>query len=125
MSTILDTSAWIELFLGTEKGKRVAHVLATDLCYSSISTLSEIVNWASKERLELSALINIVEKNSLVIELDKEAAILAGKLNFERKKINKKWGMLDSFVLAVSLIHNLRILTKDLDFKDLPGAEIL
>ncbi len=125
MPILLDTSAWVELFLGTEKGKKVERVLTAERCYTSISTLSELSNWALRERLEPDPFIDKVRKTSLVIRLDEEVAILAGRLNFERKKISKKWGMLGSFILAIGLIYNLRILTKDSDFKDLVSAEIL
>ncbi len=125
MPTLLDTSAWIELFIGTERGRKVERLLAAERCYTGISTLSDIVNWALKERLEPNAFIDMVEKTSIVIRLDKEMAVLAGRLNLERKKTEKKWGMLDSFILATSLRYDLRILTKDLDFKGIPSADIL
>jgi hypothetical protein len=60
-----------------------------------------------------------------VIELDEDITVLAGRLNFERKKINKKWGMLDSFILASGSIYGFKILTKDGDFRDLPDIEKL
>ena len=125
MPVLLDTSAWIELFLGTEKGKKVKQVLKTDRCYTSISTLSEIVNWALREKRESEPFIDVVRRTTFVIGIDEDAAALAGRLNFERKKINKKWGMLDSFVLAIGLIYNCKILTKDSDFKDLTSTEML
>lgn len=125
MPTLLDTSAWVELFLGTEKGITVKNVLAAERCYTAMSTLSEIVNWALKERLEHSLLIDIISKLSLVIALDKEVATLAGRLNFEIKRNNKKWGMLDSFVLATGMLYDLKVLAKDQDFKGLPNTEML
>jgi predicted nucleic acid-binding protein len=60
-----------------------------------------------------------------VIELDEDMAILAGKLNFERKKANSKWGMPDSLILASGSIYGLRILTKDGDLKDVADVEML
>ncbi len=122
---LLDTSAWIEFFIGSIKGKRVKEVLYKDDCYTSIVSLAEVTNWALKEDREVLSLVNTVEHLSNLIELDKDITILAGKLNFERKKINKKWGMLDSFILASGAIYGLKILTKDNDFKDISDVEIL
>ncbi len=122
---LLDTSAWIEFFIGSAKGKRVKEVLDEADCYTSIVSLAEVTNWALKENKEVPYLINIIKHLSNVIELDEDITVLAGKLNFERKKIIKKWGMLDSFILASGSIYGLKILTKDSDFRDLPDVERL
>jgi predicted nucleic acid-binding protein len=122
---LLDTSAWIEFFRGTPEGKYVAEVLHTEDCYTSIVTLAELSHWALKEKQDISLLISIVKQLSVVINLDNYIAILAGQLNFERKKIVKKWGMLDSFVLATGRTYNLTILAKDGDFDNLFDAKKL
>ena len=122
---LLDTSAWIEFFIGSRKGKHVKDVLKNSDCYTSIVTLAELSNWAMRENQEAKLLIDTVKELSNIIDLDEDILILAGKLNFERKKSNKKWGMLDSFILASGTIYGLNILTKDNDFRDVPNAEIL
>ncbi len=122
---LLDTSAWIEFFIGSAKGKRVKEVLDKDDCYTSIVSLAEVTNWALKENREVHYLISTIKQLSNVMELDEDITVLAGKLNFERKKIIKKWGMLDSFILASGSIYGLEIITKDGDFRDLQEVEIL
>ncbi len=122
---LLDTSAWVEFFIGSKKGARVKEVLSSDICYSSIVTLAELTNWSLRERQETKHLVDTVKELSNVIGMDDDISILAGRLNFERKKSNRKWGMLDSFVLASGAIYGLDILTNDSDFRDVPGVEIL
>ena len=122
---LLDTSAWIEFFIGSEKGKRVKDILYKNDSYTSIVTLAEVTNWALKESRDAEFLVKAIKQLSNIIELDEDMAVLAGKLNFERKKSNKKWGMLDSFILASGSIYGLKILTKDSDFKDLSDVEML
>lgn len=122
---LLDTSAWVEFFIGSAKGRRVKEVLDKDDCYTSIVSLAEVANWALREDRDALSLVNNIKQLSNLMELDEDIAILAGKLNFERKKINKKWGLLDSFVLASGAIYGLKILTKDNDFKDVPDVEML
>ena len=46
-------------------------------------------------------------------------------MNFERNKLNRRWGILDSFILATGMSYGLRILTKDSDFRDLDDVELL
>lgn len=122
---LLDTSAWIEFFNGSADGRHVKEALDGSECYTSIVTLAEIANWALKEKRDTRFLTNTIEQLSSIIKLDKEIATLAGQLNFERKKANKKWGMLDSFILATGMLYSLKILTKDSDYKDLEDVEVL
>ena len=122
---LLDSSAWIEFFIGSEKGKHVKEILEQEECYASIVTLAEVTNWALKEKRDAKQLIDTIEKSGSIIKIDDDIAILAGKLNFERKRIIKKWGMLDSFILASGVIYDLKILTKDHDFEDLTNVELL
>jgi predicted nucleic acid-binding protein len=122
---LLDTSAWIEFFIGSEKGKRVKEILYINDCYTCIVTMAEVTNWAFKEKISVKPLIEAIKNLSNIIELDEDISVLAGKLNFERKKLNKKWGMLDSFILASGTIYGLKILTKDNDFKDISTVELL
>ncbi len=122
---LLDTSAWIEFFEGTDKGKRVKEVLGQNKCYTSIVSLAEITNWSLKYRKDTAFLIDTMQKLSSIINIDNGISVLAGQLNFERKKINKKWGMLDSFILATGMTYNLKLLVKDSDFRDLNSVESL
>ncbi len=122
---LLDTSAWIELFEDTKNTEKVKKILLSETCYTSIVTVAEVVNWAEKEEKNSEAMIEGISKLSMIITLDNTIATLAGKLNYQRKKINKKWGMIDSFILATGLHYGLKILSKDSDFSDLSSVEIL
>jgi Predicted nucleic acid-binding protein, contains PIN domain len=122
---LLDTSAWVEFFIGSEKGKRVKELLEKNSSYTSIVSLAELTNWSLKEGRGPKKFVETVRELSSVMNLDDDISILAGKLNYERKKENKKWGMLDSFVLATGILYDLGILTSDKDFKDVPLVEIL
>ncbi len=122
---ILDSSAWIELFDGSDRGKRVREILETEQCYTSIVTLAEVSNWSTKQNYDTKLLMEAIKRGSSIIDLTEDIAILAGEINFERKKTNDKWGMLDSFILATANICGLHLLTKDSDYIDLPNAELL
>ncbi len=125
MKMLLDASAWIEFFLATEKGKAVRTVLREEACYTSVATVAEVANWALREERSAMAAINEVQNLSRILGVTTSMAALAGRLNFERKKANKKWGMMDSFVLATGSVYNMKILTKDPDFEDLPNVQML
>ena len=122
---LLDTSAWIEFFIKSEEGKKVNKLLESDSCFTVMTSIAEIYNWAWKENRYPEKLIGYVKSLTQLIDLTENIASRAGELNFQRKKIEKNWGMLDSFILAVAQIYNLKILTKDRHFKDLPNVELL
>ena len=124
---LLDTSAWIELFQGTDNSAIVKNILETGENFTSAITFAEIVYWCSRNGLDdkISSYLDGIKNGSTILGLSEAIAISAGKLNYERKKTVKNWGMIDSLILATSLIYDLKILTKDSHFKDLENAEIL
>ncbi len=121
-ATLLDTSALIEFLRGNE---RVREVIGAGNCYICVTTFAELANYAMRVGTEIATITERVEKICTTIYVDKGISEFAGRLNFERKKINKDWGMMDSFVLAASRLYGFRILTKDMDFKDLENVEMI
>ena len=122
---LLDTSAWVEFFIKSEKGEIVKRYLKAEECQTSITTLAEISNWAMNENLNGKELTDFVIMSTKLLHLNPEISFLAGELNFKRKKIVKNWGMIDSMILATGFIYGLKILTKDSHFKDLENAEMV
>ena len=124
---LLDTSAWIELFQETDKTIIIKNVLETEENFTSAITFAEIVNWCLRNKKEdkITAYLGGIKNGSTVLNLNEAIIISAGKLNYERKKTVKNWGMADSLILATSLFYNLKILTKDNHFKDLENVEML
>ena len=124
---LFDTSAWVEFFQGTENSKRVENVLKSEENFTSIVTFAEIANWCLKNKIEdkIKGYIEGIKNGSKVLDVDEAIVISAGKINYERKKIVKNWGMIDSFILATAKVYNLKILIKDNHFKDLEDVRIL
>ncbi|MFH1182123.1 MAG: PIN domain-containing protein [Candidatus Woesearchaeota archaeon] len=124
---LFDTSAWIEVFLGTEQGKTAVEVIKSGKNFTSIATFAEIANWCLKNNSgdKIGFCIDTVKKGSQVLGLNEEISTIAGRLNYERKKAGKKWGMIDSMIVTTAQAYGLKILTKDAAFKDLPDVEIL
>lgn len=124
---LLDSSAWIEFLEDAEKSKKVVDVLKAEENYTCIVTIAEVVNWCLKNNLEtkITEYVKGIAKGSEILNLTMEIVTAAGKLNYERKKIEKNWGMIDSLILSTALFYNLKVLTKDAQFKDLPNVEML
>ena len=124
---LLDTSAWVEIFEGTEKGKYASEVLRKENCFTSIVTVAETAEWCSKKGLlhKTSQFFELVKAGSRLLGVDESISRRAGELNHERKKVGKKWGMIDSIIVTTAQAYGLKILTKDYAFRDLADAEVL
>ncbi|MBS3054923.1 MAG: PIN domain-containing protein [Candidatus Aenigmarchaeota archaeon] len=124
---LFDTSAWLELFQESEKSKKIEDILKKEENFTSIVTFAEIINWCLKNNYEnkISSFIDGIKKGSKILILDESMTIAAGKVNYERKKIIRNWGMIDSFILTTALFYNLEILTGDSHFKDLPIVRLI
>ena len=118
---ILDTYAWIEYFLESEKGIKVKEIIKEG-CYTSIVSLAEIVEWCIKNNHDAEEHIEIVKNLSQIIFLNDEAALLAGKINYEKKKTIKNWGMIDSIIYSTAIINGMKIVTGDPHFRDLENV---
>lgn len=124
---ILDASAWIEFFLDTEKSQKVEDVIKEGNCFTSVVTIAEIANWCCRSGAEnkIQAYVEGIKNNSQILGLNWTISMIAGKLNYERKKSGKKWGMIDSMIVATAQAYGLKVLTKDNGFRDLPEAQVL
>jgi len=122
---ILDSFAWIEFFNGTEKGKKVEEKLTETMCYTSLIALAEISEFCARSNKDFNKFFEKIISVSTILPIDQEISILAGSVNFHRKKKVRDWGMMDSILLSTALIFNLKILTGDKHFEDLPNVEMI
>lgn len=121
----IDSSAWIELYEGSEAGRAVKAALMQNACYTSMVTVAEVTSAAMRKSKDSMALVEVIGGSSSLLGIDPAIASLAGRLNFERKRSNRKWGMTDSFILEAGMIYGLKILTEDRDFGDLPNVVLV
>ncbi len=122
---LLDSYAWIELFIGSEKGEKVKQILVTQPCWTSIISIAELSEWAEKNQLDAEQYIATLIAKSAVLNLDEKMLQAAGKTNFHRKKKIKNWGLIDSIILTTAKTYGLNIATGDKHFKDIEETIII
>jgi len=93
--------------------------------FTSVVSIAEIAEWCLKNNLRVQEYLRAITKGSVILGLDEQTASIAGTINHERKKTIRGWGMVDSLILATAVSYDLRILTGDLHFKDLPNVRML
>ena len=119
---LIDTSAWIEFFDGSEKGKKVWNFLNSANCFTSIITITELTKWAIKNNIDYKNRIERIKKSSNIININEIVALLAGQINEEYEN---RPGIADSIIYATAKFYKLRVLTSDKDFSGLDDVEFI
>ncbi len=121
---LLDTSAWVEYFRGSVQGEYVKTSL-TPKVYTSAITLAEIIPWFKKRKIDISWGISHIKKNSIIIPLRESVLVESGYIYAGLRKSRKKIAMIDVIIYMSAQLHGLMFLTKDTDFRRLPGVELM
>ena len=120
MTHVIDTSIWIEIYLGTELGRRHLPLLSEPEALIVPTIVQyEIFKWLSRERTVEEAILAITFTGEChVQELTTELAILAAELS----AIHKLHAT-DAIILATAQLREAALVTCDAHFMDLPGVE--
>jgi len=122
---LLDSWAWIEFFKGSPEGKKVGRILEENECFTSIVSISEVVQWAIRNNKDPKDRIRRIKIFSQILNLNEKISESAGRINFENKKMIKNWGMLDALIYATARYYGLVTLTGDKHFRELEDVEML
>lgn len=122
---LIDTSAWVEYFKGTPKGKKVKAMIAEGETYTSAITLAEITKWFNENNLPVEIALHQIKTNSILIPVEEEILIESGKLYTHLRKRKPKIGLIDVIIYSSALLHDLTLITKDSDFSGLPKVEMI
>ena len=123
---LIDTSAWVEYFKGTEKGKVVKDYMnGGKEIFTNPLTIAEITLWSEKNKLNTKLILETIYKNSEVLELSKEMLEGAGRFYTPLKTKKAKIGMIDVIIYVSCLSYGLDLLTSDYDFFGLLYVKVL
>ncbi len=127
----MDSYAWIELFLGSEKGNRVKKILsdAEDVRTPDI-VLAEISRKYSRENVDKKrtrSRLTEISSASIVTSVDINIALKAGEAYLElankaKQQRRRMPSLFDAIVLATAREHNSKVLTGDEHFEGLPDT---
>ena len=123
---VIDSHAWIEYFRGTESGRRARRFVESEAAATSTVSLTEMKEKYLREKWQtFEEDIAFITSKTSVANVDRETALLAGALNYERKAKVKNWGMTDSIILATARVVSAKVVTGDRHFEGLPEAIIV
>lgn len=129
MKLVVDTYAWVELFLGREKGQKVNSLLkeAEEVRTPDI-VLAEIARKYDRENIEaekVKSRLQSINEASLVTPVDNDVALKCGRafVDLQAKAKQERLedpSLFDAIVLATARVYSSMVLTGDQHFAELP-----
>ena len=129
MKIVVDAYAWIEVFLGSEKGRKVKEILErADEVYTPDTVLAEIARKYIREGADeptTDARLETITTASNVTQTDAKVALEAATCYTQlatnaRKAKLKSPSLFDAIVLALGRAVKAKIVTGDEHFRNLP-----
>jgi predicted nucleic acid-binding protein len=126
---VVDSYAWVELFIGSNKGRIVKERLGeANEVYTPDIVLAELARKYRRERVEariVETRLSKISELSRVIPVDKSIALKASELDSELREKAKADGLsepslFDAIILATTKILDANIVTGDEHFKGRP-----
>jgi predicted nucleic acid-binding protein len=117
--TVLDSNAWIELFVEGPAADRCApYARDTRQLVTPVIVLYEVYKKIRRERGEEAALTAVASlRATAVVPLDETLAIQAADVS-----LRHGLAMADAIVYATARANSARVVTRDVDLKDLPNV---
>lgn len=118
MTFTVDSSAWIEYFAGSNKGKIVKQIIeGKELIITPSLCIMEIKHKYLLEKQKFQDRIDFICHNSSIVDIDQETALLAAEI----KNMYKLYTV-DAIVYAVATQQKSTLLTGDAHFKNLENV---
>ncbi|MDI6903893.1 MAG: PIN domain-containing protein [Candidatus Bathyarchaeia archaeon] len=126
---MIDTYAWIEIFIGSEKGNKARKILTETLeIHTPDIVLAEIARKYTREGIEqqvvlerLKTIVETSETTPINMEIALESAKCYIKLLEEAKKAGITTpSLFDAIVLATAKVLKAKVITGDEHFSNLP-----
>ncbi|MBS3176832.1 PIN domain-containing protein [Candidatus Woesearchaeota archaeon] len=124
---IIDSSAWIEYFKGTEKGRLVREQILKQntLLYTTGLIVAEVCTKFLKEGLPTEEAVTAMKSLTSIIPFDFRVGEEAAKIYINERKKREKFGLADAHVIATARLVKGKILTCDYDFHEISEALVL
>lgn len=121
---IIDSFAWIEYLMATERGNIVKDYIENEgnEIFTHIFSLAEISSRLSRSGIDSTESIKIIVSNSGIINVSNISSINAGKIHSKIREKIKDFGLVDAFILSSAKNMGLKILIGDPHFNSFKEA---
>ena len=129
---VIDSYAWIEYFRGTSAGVKARRYIEKEDSATPTIVIAELSRKllkeikAGRETPEgRKARLEFIKTSTIIVNLTKDIAVLAGEIDVKRKSKVKGWGLADSIILATARKNKAKVVTGDKHFIDLVDETIM
>ncbi len=122
---LIDSYAWVEYYMGTDKGKDIKDIIETKKTATSILTIAELSDKFAREKEDFTHLLQFITSTSTLLPLTADIAVRSGKLKVDMRKKFKQFGLVDAIIYLTAKINNSKLLTGDPHFKNLSDVEFM
>ena len=122
---MLDSSAWIEYFSGSESGARIKNVVEGDTTVTSILSIAEISDKFSREKERFDKFLAFIKNVSSVVNITILSCSESGRLKAERRKIKKKFSLADAIIYLSAKENSCTLVTLDHDFDNMENVKVI
>ncbi|MHB8568312.1 MAG: PIN domain-containing protein [Nitrososphaerales archaeon] len=116
---VLDTFAWIEYFAGSERGEKIKSYIENGDGITPALVVAEFTDKYIRENIDPTERLKFIRTKTTIAPLDDEIAEAAGRIIAERRRKIKRWGLVDSCVLATARARGAKVITGDEHYDDL------
>ena len=125
MRVLFDTYAGVEYFLGTTKGKIVEKILEQNEVLTPVIVLVELSCKAARERWNFNKQFEFIKAKSLILDIGEKVILKTGSIYLKMRLKIKDFGLIDSIILATSMIEMADIVTGDKHFRNMNNVKYL
>ena len=120
--TLVDSSGWIEFFVGGQLVNAYASYLKNlDEVITPTIVVYEVYKLIKRQRSEEEALAAVAQMGKThLVPLTDDVALTAADIS-----LNHQLAMADAIVYATALTHDVKLVTSDADLAGLPGVTYL
>jgi|SRR3989344_3060444 len=124
---VLDTSAWIEYFNGTEKGARVKERIAEEGVGVLITGMivAELSVKFPKDSKPIDEMVFALKNMANVVSFDFELGKESAKIYMRQRRLKPKFGLMDARVVAAARLNGGKVITCDNDFSNINEAIVI
>ena len=119
MIFIVDAWAWIEYFIGSEKGLTLKKLIKNKMnkFITMECTISELKSYCLRTGQDFNRIYNALKRNSIFLPVLQETWLVAAEIKHETRKKIKDFGLIDSILVAKQREFNCTIVSGDRHFK--------
>ncbi len=123
---VIDTSAWVEYFIGSRKGIQIESLLKPgEIIATPVIVLIELSCKSIKEEVDFSSQLDFIKSNSIVLNIDEALVLPIAKNYIELRRKNKKLSLADAIIITIAKNQGAVLVTCDSDFVGADKVKII